>query len=86
MNSAHFIFRIRRTSQNLRHNLGDLHIFLVIINATWHNELTDDTKPPKRPWLKDQMQGWLKDHNIIFDPELKKAKLLEAVFSNLPKK
>ena len=53
---------------------------------TWHNELTDSTKLPKCSWRNDQVQIWLREHNITFNIDLKKSELLQLVFDNLPQK
>jgi hypothetical protein len=39
-------------------------IVLIIDNATWHNQLAEDTIPPKRVWRKDLVLQWLVNHNI----------------------
>ena len=59
---------------------------IIIDNTTWHNEFTDSTKLPKCSWRKDQVQIWLREHNIAFNIDLKKSELLQLVFGNLPQK
>ena len=61
-------------------------IAIIIDNATWHNELVDETKPPKRSCRNDQLQKWLERHGMIYDTKLKKAELLEIVSANVPPK
>ena len=61
-------------------------IGIIIDNATWHNELTEDSKPPKWWWRKDQIQQWLIEHKVKFDPKLTKAELLEIALHHVPPK
>ena len=59
-------------------------IAIIIDNATLHNELVDETEPPKRLKRKDHLQKWLEEHGIIYDTILKKAELLEIAPANVP--
>ena len=87
MNSDHFIEWIKRAASELRHKFGQAsRICIIIDNATWHSELTDDTKPPKHAWCKEQIQKWLENQNIKFNPVFKKVELTQLAFSNLPSK
>lgn len=87
MNSAHFISWMERTAYALRKKFGpDRRLSIVIDNATWHNELTNETKPPKRSWRKSDVQTWLREHRLHYDLEMKKAELLNIAFTNLPPK
>ncbi len=61
-------------------------IVLIIDNATWHNQLTEDTMPPKRAWRKDLVAQWLVNHNITVPFKATKAQLLVLAFDNLPPK
>ena len=87
MNSTHFTEWVEKVAPYLRF----LHcpiprIAIIIDNATWHNELVDETEPPRRSWRKDQLQKWLEEHSIIYDTKLKKAELLEIASANVPAK
>ncbi|CAF4243867.1 unnamed protein product, partial [Rotaria magnacalcarata] len=76
MDSEHFIKWIKSTSFRLRDEHGpNDRICIIIDNATWHSELTDDTKPAKRAWRKSEIQQWLIRHRIHFDPIMTKAEL-----------
>jgi hypothetical protein len=87
MNSERFISWIDKTAEQLRTAHGPApRICIIIDNATWHNELVDTAKPPKRSWRKDQLQKWLDEHRIQWNPEFKKAELLELAFNHLPPK
>ncbi len=59
---------------------------LIINNATWHNQLTEDTIPPKRAWRKDLIMQWLVNHNIRVPFKDTKAELLVVALDNLPPK
>ena len=84
MNSTHFT---QWVDSYLRFLHGPIpRIAIIIDNARWHNELVDETKPPKRSWRKDQLQKWLEEHGIIYDTKLKKAELLEIASANVPPK
>lgn len=61
-------------------------IVLVIDNATWHNQLTEDTIPPKRAWRKDLVAQWLTNHNIRVPFKATNAQLLMLAFDNLQPK
>ena len=58
----------------------------MIDNATWHNELSDEAKPPKRSWRRVQIEKWLDQHEVKFHDSMKKSQLLELAFRNLPPK
>jgi len=59
---------------------------MVLDNATWHNQLTEETKPPKRSWRKELIVDWLKRHSVSVPIKATKAELLELCFDNLPAK
>lgn len=61
-------------------------IVLIIDNATWHNQLTEDTTPPKRAWRKELIIQWLINHKISVPIKATKAELLLLAFDNLPPK
>ena len=87
MNSTHFTKWVGKAASYLRFLHGPIpRIVSIIHNATWHNELVDETEPPKRLWCKDQLQKWLEEHGIIYDTKLKKAELLEIAPANVPPK
>jgi hypothetical protein len=87
MNSIHFINWVEKAASHLRFLHGPTaRIAIIIDNATWHNELIDEAKPPKRSWRKDQLQQWLDEHMLKYDANLKKAELLEIAFSHVPPK
>ena len=87
MNSTHFTEWVEKAASYLRFLNGSIpRIAIVIDNATWHNELVDETELPKRLWRKDQLQKWLEEHGIIYDTKLKKAELLEIAPANVPPK
>jgi hypothetical protein len=63
--------------------LGSLaKISIIIDNATWHNTLTDETKPPKRAWNKQKLIDWLNFHQLTYSNNATKAELLEIAFEN----
>ncbi len=67
--------------------LGSLaRISIIIDNATWHNALTDETKPPKRSWNKQKVIDWLNFHQLNYSNRATKAELLEIAFENAPDK
>ncbi|CAF1490656.1 unnamed protein product, partial [Rotaria sordida] len=85
MDSQYFIGWIRKTSFRLREDHGpNVGICIVVDNAPWHSELTDDTKPAKRSYNKAQVQQWLSKHYVIFDSAMTKAELLELASANRP--
>ena len=87
MNSTHFTKWVKKAASYLRFLQDSIpHIATIIDNAAWHNELVDETEPPKRSWRKDQLQKWLEEHGIIYDTKLKKDELLEIVSANVPPK
>ncbi|CAF3922381.1 unnamed protein product [Rotaria sp. Silwood1] len=61
-------------------------ITIIIDNASWHRELTDDTKPPQRSWRKQRIANWLQNHNILYADDISKAELLQLAYENLPKR
>jgi hypothetical protein len=87
MNSDRFHKWIGDAAGRLRikHGAGPT-IVIIIDNATWHNVLCDDAKPPKRAWRKDQLQEWLDDRKIQWDAKSSKAELLQLAFANVPPK
>ena len=63
----------------------DANITIVIDNATWHNNLTDDTKPPKRAWNTQKLIEWLDLHKLTY-PNRGQTELLNIAFENAPEK
>jgi hypothetical protein len=61
-------------------------ISIIIDNATWHNSLTNETKPPKRAWNKQKVIDWLNSHQLTYPNRATKAELLEIAFENAPAK
>lgn len=61
-------------------------ICIIIDNATWHNRLTEETKPPKRAWNKTAILDWLKAHGITYHERATKAELLEIAFRHAPQR
>ncbi|CAF3985209.1 unnamed protein product, partial [Rotaria sordida] len=61
-------------------------ITIIIDNAPWHREVTDNTKPPLRSWRKQMIADWLHDHDISYAKDISKAELLELAYENLPEK
>lgn len=61
-------------------------ICIIIDNATWHNRLTEETKPPKRAWNKTTIINWLNTHQIKYPERATKAELLDIAFENAPRK
>ena len=87
MNSAHFLQWIERAAVSLQKKSGtSCRMYIIIDNATIHNKLTNSTQPPNRSWRKDQVQAWLREHNVDFNNDLKKSELLQLAFDNLPRK
>lgn len=87
MNSNHFIEWLHKTAAHLRIcHPEPTRICIIIDNATWHCELCDDVKPPKRSWRKDSVKQWLQQRKIKFDRLMTKAQLLELAFANVPPK
>ena len=87
LNSVYFVKWIRKAASHLRHPFPEpIRICIVIDNATWHNELCDETKLPKRSWRKVQVEKWLNQHKVKFHESMKKSQLLEPAFHNLPPK
>ena len=64
----------------------DVEVVIVLDNVTWHNQLTEETKPPKRSWRKELIVDWLKRHRVSVPIKATKAELLELAFANLPAK
>lgn len=87
MNSDDFVNWMEPTAFNLRRKFGpNCCICIVIDNAIWHSELTDETKPPKRSWRESEVQAWLQKHAIGFSDDLRKSEILQLAFDNLPPK
>ncbi|CAF3860153.1 unnamed protein product [Rotaria sordida] len=87
MDSMHFMHWIRQTYSKLRKEFGNApSITIIIDNASWHREGTDDTKPSRRSWRKQMIANWLDDHHILYDNDISKAELLELAYENLPRK
>ncbi|CAF2104471.1 unnamed protein product [Rotaria magnacalcarata] len=61
-------------------------ICIIIDNATWHNRLAEETKPPKRAWNKATIIDWLNTHQIKYPEHATKAQLLDIAFENVPEK
>jgi hypothetical protein len=61
-------------------------LVVIIDNATWHNQPTEDTILLKRAWRKELIVQWLVNHNIIDSVKTTKAELLVLAFDNLPPK
>ena len=55
---------------------------LVLDNAPYHNIRTEDSKSPTTNSRKQEMQDYLKAHNIQFDPKLTKPKLYDIIKVN----
>ena len=55
-------------------------IAIIIDNATWHNQLTECTKLPKRSWNKQKVIDWLTSHGLDYPDCATKAQLLEIAF------
>ncbi|CAF4698851.1 unnamed protein product [Rotaria sp. Silwood2] len=73
----------------IRTNQGKGYAFsitIIIDNASWHREVTDDTKPPQRSWRKQMIANWLNDHNVLYADDISKAELLQLVYANLSRK
>ncbi|CAF0779758.1 unnamed protein product [Rotaria sordida] len=87
MDSKHFIYWIGQTCSKLRKEFGKSRAITIIIdNAPWHREVTDDTKSPLRSWRKQMIADWLHDHDISYAKDISKAELLELAYENLPEK
>ena len=85
MDSDHFSQWIKNTSEILRSEHGkNAKLVIIIDNATWHNQLTTESQPPKRSWKKSILQEWLTTRKIKYDTFMTKAELLELAFENLP--
>ncbi|CAF4012119.1 unnamed protein product, partial [Rotaria sp. Silwood1] len=62
-------------------------ITIIIDNASWHREVTDDTKPPQRSWRKQRIANCLDDHSVLYANDIWKEELLQLAYENLlPKK
>jgi len=59
---------------------------IIIDNATWHSELTDNSKPAKQSMRKHEIIEWLDDHTVEFDSTLTKPELFELASDNKPTK
>ena len=57
MNSNYFIDWMRHAAFSSRKKFSPSRwICIVIDTAIWDNELTDETKPPKRSWQKPKIE------------------------------
>jgi hypothetical protein len=102
MDSIHFIHWIGQTYSRPRKELDRIFdcliahdafykgnapsITIIIDNASWHREVTDNTKPPQRSWRKQRIANWLDDRNISYANDISKAELLQLAYKNLPQK
>ncbi|CAF3941892.1 unnamed protein product, partial [Rotaria sordida] len=87
MDSEHFIHWIGQTCAKLRKEFEKTPAITIIIdNAPWHSELTDDTKQPLRSWRKQSIIDWLHDHNVSHAYDISKAELLQLAYENLTEK
>ena len=85
MDSDHFAQWIKNISEILRSEHGkNAKLVIIIDNATWHNQLTTESQPPKRSWKKSILQEWLTTRKIKYDTFMTEAELLELAFENLP--
>ncbi|CAF2968883.1 unnamed protein product [Rotaria sp. Silwood2] len=85
MDASRFTKWITETCFKLRKQYGNKpRICLVIDNATWHNQQTDDSKVPTRSLRKVAIQNWLDQRNIEYEPVLTKAELLEIAVKFAP--
>ena len=56
MYSTHFTEWVEKAAAYLRFLHGSIaRIAIIVDNASWHNELVDETEPPKRSWHMDQL-------------------------------
>lgn len=58
---------------------------IVLDNASYHNPLTPETKAPTSSWRKEQIQQWLRDHNVPFHDLALKKELMSLVKLHKPK-
>ena len=80
-------FLLGTTSTDSLKILGVLaNISIIIDSATWHNQLTEYTKSPKRSWSKQKVIDWLPSHGLNYPDRATKAQLLEIAFQNAPPK
>jgi len=59
-------------------------ICLIIDNASWHNQQTDESKLPTRASRKKAIEDWLDQRDIAYDSSLTKAELFEIVVKFAP--
>jgi hypothetical protein len=59
-------------------------ICLIIDNATWHSQQTDESKVSTRSSRKEAIENWLNQRNIEYESSLTKAELLEIVIKFAP--
>ncbi|CAF1244573.1 unnamed protein product [Didymodactylos carnosus] len=81
--SVNWVFEAAGT---LRAENGNSKICIIVDNAPWHNELTDETKIPKPAWVKAQVVQWLNDHQVPYLAIYTKAELLKLADAYAPKK
>jgi hypothetical protein len=86
MTSARFVNWVFEAAGTLRAENGNSKICIIVDNAPWHNELTEETKMPKRAWVKAQVVQWLNDHQVPYLDIYTKAELLELADAYAPKK
>jgi DDE superfamily endonuclease len=86
MTSSRFVNWIFEAARTLRAEHETSKICIILDNAPWHNELTDETKMPKRSWKKEQVIQWLDDHKVPYLNSYVKAELLELADAYAPKK
>ena len=72
------------STQSLKTLWASAHIYVIIDNFTWHNQLTEYTKSPKRSWNKQKVIDWLEFHGVNYPDRTTKAALLEIAFQNAP--
>jgi transposase len=86
MTSARFVNWIAEAAGTLRAENGSSKICIIIDNAPWHNELTEETKMPKRAWVRARVIQWLEDHQVPYLDVYTKAELLELANAYSPRK
>ncbi|CAF1502213.1 unnamed protein product [Rotaria sordida] len=59
-------------------------ICLIMDNAPWHSQQTDESKLPTRASRKEAIENWLSQHDIEYESSLTKAELLEIVIKFAP--
>ncbi|CAF1671282.1 unnamed protein product [Didymodactylos carnosus] len=66
MTSSLFVQWIFKAAAALRAEHDTSKICIIVDNAPWHNEATDETKMPKRSWKRAQVLQWLDDHKVPY--------------------